>query len=108
MLGGISWFSIPWAFGTFMGLGARALLTHPDFPTYPYPLSASQISAGLVAPATAVTVMGKSGAVAVLLIVFMAATSACSAELIAVSSLVVRDCIGMYRTLSGKQVCPAL
>ncbi|GJN92032.1 hypothetical protein Rhopal_005060-T1 [Rhodotorula paludigena] len=104
MLGGISWFSIPWSFGTFMGLGARALLTHPDFPTYPYPLSASQISAGLVAPATAVTVMGKSGAVAVLLIVFMAATSACSAELIAVSSLVVRDCIGMYRTLSGKQM----
>jgi len=35
-----------------------------------------------------------------------AATSACSAELIAVSSLVVRDCIGIYKTLSGRQVRP--
>ncbi|GAA5947178.1 hypothetical protein JCM3775_002690 [Rhodotorula graminis] len=104
MLGAISWFSIPFAFGTMMGLGARALVTNPAFPTYPYALSASQVSAGLVAPATAATLMGKSGAIAVLLIVFMAATSACSAELIAVSSLVVRDCIGMYKTLSGHQM----
>ncbi|BGP44352.1 hypothetical protein JCM10450v2_000163 [Rhodotorula kratochvilovae] len=104
MLGAVSWFSIPFAFGTMMGLGCRAMLTSPDFPTYPYALSASQISAGLVAPATAATIMGKSGAIAVLLIVFMAATSACSAELIAVSSLVVRDCIGMYKTLSGHQM----
>ncbi|GAA6055529.1 hypothetical protein JCM3770_006770 [Rhodotorula araucariae] len=104
MLGAVSWFSIPFAFGTMMGLGCRAVLTNPNFPTYPYALSASQVSAGLVAPATAVTIMGKSGAIAVLLIVFMAATSACSAELIAVSSLVVRDCIGMYKTLSGRQM----
>lgn len=71
MLGAISWFSIPFAFGTMMGLGARALLTNPAFPTYPYALSASQVSAGLVAPATAATLMGKSGAISVLLIVFM-------------------------------------
>ncbi|GAA6005994.1 hypothetical protein JCM10207_007300 [Rhodosporidiobolus poonsookiae] len=104
MLGGISWFAVPFLFGTTMGLGGRALQNHPDFPTYPYLLSPSQISAGLVAPATASTIMGKSGAVCMLLIAFMAATSACSAELIAVSSLVVRDVIGMYKTLSGRQM----
>lgn len=84
-----------------MGLGARAMITNPAFPTYPYALSAQQVSAGLVAPAAAATIMGKGGAIAILLIVFMAATSACSAELIAVSSLVTRDIIGTYRPLSG-------
>ncbi|KAF8526540.1 solute symporter family transporter [Hysterangium stoloniferum] len=87
MLGGISWFSVPWAFASCMGLAARALITNPLFPTYPEPLSASQASAGLAAPAAAAVLMGKGGAVAVLLVVFMAVTSAASAELIAVSSI---------------------
>ncbi|GAA5858337.1 hypothetical protein JCM8547_004656 [Rhodosporidiobolus lusitaniae] len=107
MLGGISWFAIPWAFGSVMGLSSRALITNVNFPTYPYALSASQISAGLVAPAAAVTVLGKGGAIAVLLIVFMAATSACSAELIAVSSIVTRDAVGLWTTLSGKKMVRA-
>ncbi|CEQ39866.1 SPOSA6832_01425, partial [Sporobolomyces salmonicolor] len=97
MLGGISWFAIPWAFGSVMGLGARALMTNPSFPTYPYALSDAQVSAGLVAPAAATTLLGKGGAVAVLLVVFMAATSAASAELIAVSSIVTFDVVGLLR-----------
>ncbi|KAJ7708741.1 Na+/solute symporter [Mycena rosella] len=105
MLGALSWFSIPWGFGTVMGLGARALSTNPKFPTYPYPLSAAQQSAGLVAPAAAVTMLGKGGAVAILLATFMAATSAASAELIAVSSIIVYDILGTYwKPLTGKQV----
>ncbi|BGP52573.1 hypothetical protein JCM8202v2_000128 [Rhodotorula sphaerocarpa] len=107
MLGGISWFAIPWAFGTFGGLAARALLTNPKFPTYPYALSASQVSAGLPAPAAAATVAGTGGAVAILIIVFMAATSAASAELIAVSSIVTRDIIGVWRPLSGRKMVRA-
>jgi Na+/proline symporter len=71
MLGGVSWFAIPWAFGSVMGLTARALMTNPAFPTYPYALSAAQTSAGLVAPAAAATVLGTGGAVAILLVVFM-------------------------------------
>lgn len=71
MLGGVSWFAIPWAFGTMMGLTCRALMTNPNFPTYPFALSASQASAGLVAPAAAATLLGTGGAVAVLLVVFM-------------------------------------
>ncbi|KAI0691071.1 Na+/solute symporter [Cytidiella melzeri] len=87
MLGGLSWFAVPWAFASCLGLAARALLHNPRFPTYPNPLSASQVSAGLAAPAAAATIMGKGGAIAILLVVFMAVTSAASAELIAVSSL---------------------
>ncbi|THH08605.1 hypothetical protein EW146_g8939 [Bondarzewia mesenterica] len=106
MLGGLSWFAIPWAFASCLGLAARALVTNPNFPTYPHALSASQTSAGLAAPAAAAVVMGKGGAVAVLLVVFMAVTSAASAELIAVSSLFSYD---LYRTYyrpqaSGREI----
>lgn len=72
-----------------------------------YALSASQVSAGLVAPAAAATVAGTGGAVAILIIVFMAATSAASAELIAVSSIITRDVIGLYRPLSGHKMVVA-
>ncbi|KAF9074610.1 solute symporter family transporter [Rhodocollybia butyracea] len=95
MVGGLSWFAVPFAFASCLGLSARGLINNPNFPTYPNPLSASQASAGLAAPAAAVVLMGKGGAVAVLLIVFMAVTSAASAELIAVSSLFSYD---IYRT----------
>lgn len=95
MLGGLSWFAVPWAFGSCLGLSARALQSNPLFPTYPFPLSPQQTSAGLAAPAAAVVLMGKGGAVALLLVVFMAVTSAASAELIAVSSIVSYD---IYRT----------
>ncbi|KAF8589125.1 putative urea transporter [Ramaria rubella] len=103
MLGGLSWFSVPWAFASCLGLAARALVANPLFPTYPEPLSASQTSAGLAAPAAAAVLMGKGGAVAMLLVVFMAVTSAASAELIAVSS------IFLYRTywrpnMSGSEI----
>ncbi|KAI0669067.1 putative urea transporter [Trametes maxima] len=92
MLGGLSWFAVPWAFASCLGLAARALVNNPRFPTYPNPLSPSQTSAGLAAPAAAAVVMGKGGAIAILLVVFMAVTSAVSSELIAVSSLF------LYRT----------
>ncbi|KAF8556781.1 Na+/solute symporter [Imleria badia] len=92
MLGGLSWFAVPWAFASCLGLSARALLNNPNFPTYPSPLSPAQTSAGLAAPAAAVVLMGKGGAIAVLLVVFMAVTSAASSELIGVSSLFI------YRT----------
>ncbi|OSC96798.1 Na+/solute symporter [Trametes coccinea BRFM310] len=95
MLGGLSWFAVPWGFASCLGLAARALVNNPRFPTYPNALSASQTSAGLAAPAAAAVVMGKGGAIAILLVVFMAVTSAVSAELIAVSSLFTYD---LYRT----------
>jgi urea-proton symporter len=55
------------------------------------PLTPADVSAGLPASAAAATLLGKSGAVAVLIVLFLAVTSASSAELIAVSSLLTYD-----------------
>lgn len=78
-----------------MGLGCAALSGDPRFPTYPNPLSAEQVGAGLSAPATAIALLGKGGAVLMLILLFMAVTSSTSAELIAVSSLLTFD---VYKT----------
>lgn len=107
-LGGLSWFSVPFAFGTIMGLSARALQNSPVFPTYPEPLSTAQQGAGLVAPAAAVALLGQRGAIAMLIVTYMvcpgvltllpllnktlqAVTSATSAQLISVSSIFTYD-----------------
>lgn len=89
--GGIAWYGIPFAFGTAMGLGCAALTSLSVFPTYPNPLSAAQNGAGLSAPAAAIALLGTGGAGLMLLLLFMAVTSATSAELIAVSSLLTYD-----------------
>ena len=54
-------------------------------------MSYADVSAGLVAPNAAVCLLGESGAVAILILVFLAVTSAASAELIAVTSLITYD-----------------
>ncbi|CAN8100734.1 unnamed protein product [Discula destructiva] len=95
ILGGLSWFAIPWLTATTMGLSALALESNPRFPTFPDRMSDADVSAGLVLPYAAVALLGKGGAVATLLIVFMAVTSATSSELIAVSSICTYD---LYRT----------
>ncbi|KAI2610480.1 Na+/solute symporter [Hypoxylon sp. NC1633] len=95
ILGGLSWFAIPWLTATTMGLSALALEGTPAFPTYPNRMSEADVSAGLVLPYAATALLGKGGAVATLLIVFMAVTSATSSELIAVSSIFTYD---LYRT----------
>lgn len=95
IIGGLSWFAIPWLTATTMGLSALALESNPRFPTYPNRMPDADVSAGLVLPYAAVALLGKGGAIATLLIVFMAVTSATSAELIAVSSIFTYD---FYRT----------
>ncbi|KAI1478293.1 Na+/solute symporter [Daldinia eschscholtzii] len=95
ILGGLSWFAIPWLTATTMGLSALALEDTPAFPTYPNRMSEADVSAGLVLPYASVALLGKGGAVGTLLIIFMAVTSATSSELIAVSSIFTYD---LYRT----------
>ena len=94
--GGLSWFAIPWLCATTMGLSALALETNPVFPTYPNRMDPADVSAGLVLPNAAVALLGKGGAAATLLLIFMAVTSAMSAELIAVSSIWTYD---IYQTV---------
>ena len=101
-MGGLAWFAIPWLCATTMGLAAVALESNPVFPTYPDRLPAAQVSAGLVLPNAAVAMLGKGGAGASLLLIFMAVTSAMSAELIAVSSIFTYD---IYQGYINTKVC---
>jgi urea-proton symporter len=96
ILGGLAWFAIPFGFSTTLGLAAVALTDNPRFPTYPDAPSSSDISAGLAASYAASTLLGTGGAVALLIVLFMAVTSCASAELIAVSSLLTFDVYKAY------------
>ncbi|KAF2216033.1 hypothetical protein CERZMDRAFT_120140 [Cercospora zeae-maydis SCOH1-5] len=104
--GGLSWFAIPWLAATTMGLSALALENNPVFPTYPNRMSPADVSAGLVLPNAAVALLGSGGAAATLLLIFMAVTSAMSAELIAVSSIWTYDIYKTYinPTASGRRL----
>lgn len=96
ILGGLSWFAIPFGFATTLGLAAVALTDHPSFPTYPNRMTDAQISAGLSACFGAQTLLGTGGAVALLITLFMAVTSSSSAQLIAVSSILTFDIFKTY------------
>ncbi|KAF2015853.1 urea active transporter-like protein [Aaosphaeria arxii CBS 175.79] len=106
IIGGLSWFAIPWLCATTMGLAALALQSNPVFPTYPSPMDDASISSGLVLPYAATAILGSGGAVATLLIIFMAVTSAFSAQLIAVSSILTYDIYATYinKEATGKRL----
>ncbi|PCH38693.1 Na+/solute symporter [Wolfiporia cocos MD-104 SS10] len=90
LLGGIAWFAIPITFSTIMGLAAVALADNPTF-VFPGGLTAAQTDAGLAAPAGVITLLGKNGAIAMLILLLMAVTSAASSEMIATSSILTFD-----------------
>ncbi|KAL3473886.1 Sodium:solute symporter family-domain-containing protein [Aspergillus californicus] len=95
-IGGAMYFSIPWALGTVMSSVALGLENQPNFPTYPRRMTSSEVSSGLVLPYAAMTIAGKGGAAAVLLMIFMAVTSTLSAQVIAVSSILSFDVYREY------------
>ncbi len=97
LLGGLCWFAIPFTLATTMGLTAVALDVD---------LTAQQVQMGLVVPAAATVLMGEIGAIMVLTMLFMAVTSAGSAELIAVSSIITYDIYRTYKNpnATGKQL----
>ena len=64
-------FAIPFTLSTTLGLAAVALTGDPAMKT----LSAADVSAGLPAPAAASALLGKSGAAAMLILLFLAVTS---------------------------------
>ena len=89
-----------------VGLVALSLQDTPAWPTYPNKMTPAEVSAGLVLPNAAVAMLGKGGAVCSLLMVFMACTSAMSAELIAISSVFTYDVYRSYINpkASGKKL----
>ena len=50
VMGGLSWFAIPWLAATTMGLAALALESNPVFPSFPSRMADEDVSAGLVLP----------------------------------------------------------
>ena len=72
---------------TTLGLAAVALTGDPSMRQ----LTPADVSAGLPASAAAAALLGKAGATILLILLFLAVTSASSAELIAVSSILTYD-----------------
>ncbi|KZT41737.1 Na+/solute symporter [Sistotremastrum suecicum HHB10207 ss-3] len=97
ILGGLSWYAMPFTLATTMGLVAVALENTPAFPTFAQNrrMTSAEVGAGLVLPYAAQTIMGKGGAGAVLVLMFMSCTSAISAQLIGASTVISYD---IYRT----------
>ncbi|KAJ5477520.1 urea active transporter 1 [Penicillium diatomitis] len=89
VIGGLCWFAIPWLCASTMGISALALEGSQR-------MSSGDVTAGLVLPFAAVQLLGYSGAVATTLMIFMAVTSAFSAQLIAVSSIWTYDIYQAY------------
>ncbi|KAL4951598.1 Sodium:solute symporter family-domain-containing protein [Aspergillus filifer] len=89
VIGGLCWFAIPWLCATTMGLSALALEGTRR-------IASADVTAGLVLPFASVELLGYSGAVCTTLMIFMAVTSAFSAQLIAVSSILTYDIYQAY------------
>jgi Na+/proline symporter len=87
LLGGICWFAIPFSLATSLGLTSTALML---------PITSGEAGAGLVPPAVATHLLGNTGSVLILTMLFMAIVSTGSAESIAVSSLVAYDIYREY------------
>ena len=69
---GICWVAIPLAWATSLGLTAAALFGTPAFPGVNHVLTGEQISNLLIAPAAAIALMGKAGAILMLVAMYMA------------------------------------
>ncbi|KAF2763883.1 hypothetical protein EJ03DRAFT_283216 [Teratosphaeria nubilosa] len=93
--GAFAWFSIPLGLCATMSYVAVALSNTEYWPVSggvtPY-----QINNALILPLAAQAIMGKGGAVAVILMVFMAVTSSFSAEIVAHASIVTFDIYRPY------------
>jgi SSS family transporter len=87
LIGGLAWFAIPFALATTLGLAAVATNVS---------LTPDQIENGLVAPTAASLILGDAGAILLLSVLFTAVTTAGSAELVSVSSLVTYDVYRSY------------
>jgi Na+/proline symporter len=96
ILGGLAWFAVPFLTGTTIGLAAIVLENNPAFPTYPNLLSSADITADLTLPAAAIALLGKTGAIASFIMVFIACTSTMSSQLISVGSIITYDVYRYY------------
>ncbi|ROW06181.1 hypothetical protein VMCG_04700 [Cytospora schulzeri] len=106
MLGGLCWFTIPFVLASTFGLAAAATEHLPVFPTYPDRMTEAQLTSGLAMPFGAIALMGNGGAIAVMIMTFMAVTSALSSETVATVGVVTYDIYKAYfnRDATNKQL----
>ncbi|KAK5222120.1 hypothetical protein LTR72_006377 [Exophiala xenobiotica] len=106
IIGGLSWFTIPFVLASTYGLTAAATEHLPSFPIYPNRMNTYEISSGMAMPYAALAVNGKGGVIAILLMVFMAVTSAMSSETVATTALLTYNVYQAYINpkATGKQL----
>jgi hypothetical protein len=97
----IAVFGIPWGIGTVIGLTARAIHNTPIFPTYPGPLTSTEVSMGMVMPYVLKALLGDKAIIGFFFLLFMALTSTISSSMIAVSSILSYD---LYKTYFNPKV----
>lgn len=106
ILGGLCWFTIPFVLASTYGLTAAAAEHLPEWPTYPNRMNAYEVASGMPMPYAALAVMGKGGSLGVLLMVFMAVTSAMSSETVATTALLAYNIYKGYinPNATGRQI----
>ncbi|KAF0301993.1 putative urea active transporter 1 [Amphibalanus amphitrite] len=92
ILGGLTWFAIPFCLATTLGLSYLAMSSAQGVAM----LSDKDVAKGLVAPMVAQTLLGRTGEYAMLFLILMAVMSTGSAEIIAVASIVIYDVYQIY------------
>ncbi|SCU86273.1 LADA_0D13498g1_1 [Lachancea dasiensis] len=105
-LGGLCWLVIPLALSLASSLANLALVNDPASLTYPNLVPTTLVNEGIPMLYGLFLTLGKSGCAAGLLMIWLAATSATSAELIGFSSVVTYDVYRAYINprASGKQL----
>jgi hypothetical protein len=92
IFGGLTWFAIPFTLATTMGLAYLGLSSAQGVPM----LTDADVTSGLAAPLVAQKLLGTTGEYAMLFLILMAVMSTGSAEVIAVSSIIIYDVYQTY------------
>ena len=87
ILGGLTWFAIPFSLATTMGLAYLGMSSAQGAPL----LTDADLASGLAAPLVAQKLLGTTGEYAMLFLILMAVMSTGSAEVIAVASIIIYD-----------------
>ena len=95
ILGGLTWFAIPFSLATTMGLAYLGMSSAQGAPL----LTDHDVSSGLAAPLVAQKLLGSTGEYAILFLILMAVMSTGSAEVIAVASIIIYD---IYQVIISK------
>jgi Na+/proline symporter len=105
MVGGLTWWAVPFCMATCTGLVARAMTTHTDIngKIGAYYIDAGASGAGLTPPRVLVQNLGSFGAFLLLLQLFMAIVSTAAAEILAVASILTYDVYWTYINPELKQ-----